>query len=190
MRRHPDPFLGVIYQERNMKKEIIRKGDKVKVVIPKFVARVGYPKTVDDYLEPLRQQYGSNLDLLFFSISGDTHRFVGHDESSKQRLRVERELAYLMARRDHFGGYDRTIHWLEKPEFKDSELVVIDVRTVYTGRCYPGSGQWDDYEPGGLDNRKCHRIARVRFTVSYYYGPGKFKLGLEIPVYHLEKIQP
>lgn len=183
-----------------MKKDIIREGDKVRVKIPKFVSRVGYPKSVDDYLTVLWEKHGTDLDAIFKMVSGHTGRFKTYldkpPELSKQRLRVERELAYLMGRREHFGGNERSIHWLDIPEYAEVRTEVLGVRSVYTGTAYPpcsstSYGGEYDYEPGGLANMKCHRIAEVRL---YHTTPNKplqlrKLVHLEIPVYHLEKIK-
>jgi hypothetical protein len=184
-----------------LRKHIIRKGAIVKVKIPRFVARVGYPKSVNDYLTILREKHSGKLDELFYSITGSINMLQvarGEQEPTKQRRRVEQELAYLMAKRDHFGGRERTIHWLDKPEYHGVEMLVVEVCSAYTGIYYPpdngGYNSWDgeyDYEPGGLTKVKCHRIARVRFCSSSTVSSGLFQehfLGLEIPVYHLEKL--
>lgn len=174
---------------------VIRAGDEVRVIDPRFVLRVGYPKSVDDYLTTVREKHAGLLDALFHHVVGDTHRTsysLDEPRVSKQRGRVERELAYLLAREDHFGGYERSIHWMRVDQLKGKVLTVHSVRSVYTGHYYPPSGDaYDGYEPGGLDKPKCHRLARVSLLHLYsppVFWPSDRKCPLEIPVYHLSKV--
>lgn len=182
----------------------IRVGDFVKVKVPKFVVRVGYPKSLVDYERelaesPEKQELISNL---FEAIAGDDQ--VWHNQGGRKhrsRYRVESELAYLMAKRDGFGGRERAIHWMEYPEHEGMECTVEEMRTVCTGSYYPPSGghsfsgmfgEEDDwYEPGGLSEMKRHRLARVNLyatTAPLIFRDGDHRT-LELPVYHLEKLR-
>lgn len=155
---------------------LIRENDRVRIVVPKIVTRVGYPKAVKDYLAQAEERYGAQLrkDI--------THEWaVG---------KVLQQIAYGLAKTDGFGGRERSLHLEEKPELLGQEFTVSGIRTVQTGTYYPPSGGYDayngdyDYEPGGLMNMKAHRLA-TGFSIGYL----RFSDSLpEIPVAHLEKI--
>lgn len=176
-------------------KPIFRSGDKVVITIPKFVRAVGYPKTVKDY--ETEEDY-SEIKRLINSIKiRDSKEISIVDNASKYPhviYKIQREIAYLRAKEDGFGGRERMIHWLEYPEYVDRECVIMGVRTVCTGTYYPPSYSppaWDEYygeaEPGGLANIKQHRVA----TVNLYPPSDGFQIiknykYLEIPTYHLK----
>lgn len=155
--------------------KIIREGDRVRVVVPKICVRVGYPKQVSDYLEAARAKYAKLLR-----------------EDMKDHL-VEKalhQIAYGMAKKDGFGGPERTLHLKDEPGIAGKEFTVWGIRTVQTGTYYPpnswqgwtDSGYDYDYEPGGLADQKSHRLATgcgwLQFTTDM----------MEIPVAHLEKL--
>lgn len=152
---------------------LIRENDRVRIVVPKIVTRVGYPKAVKDYLAQAEERYGAQLrkDI--------THEWaVG---------KVLQQIAYGLAKTDGFGGRERSLHLEEKPELLGQEFTVSGIRTVQTGTYYPPHssetyyGEYD-YEPGRLMNMKAHRLAT---------GFGWFQFTsdrMEIPVAHLEKL--
>lgn len=184
--------------------ERIRAGDFVRVEVPKFVVRVGYPKSVQDYERELAEDpvYQRAIsDLLVLTTSDDQ---VWHDQGGRKhrsRYRIEQEIAYLRAKRDGFGGPERSIHWVEYPEHQGMECTVEELRTVHTGRYYPPSGgrssagmfgeDEDWYEPGGLSDMKRHRLARVNLyapTAPLIFRDNDHRT-LELPVYHLHKLR-
>lgn len=186
--------------------EVIREDDLVQVVTPRFVVRVGYPKSLQDYERELQesQQVQDALDALFKLATGRTQRFperiVGAGpEKHRSRERVERELAYLRAVAKGFGGNERSIHWKEIPELEGVQARVVGVRTAYTGERYEGgmSGPYDcqEYEPAGLADPKAHRILRLELremreskkNVRLVYGLNHDER-LEIPIYHVRKL--
>lgn len=170
-------------RKRTPAAQVIRDGDLVLVTDPRFVKRVGYPMSVADYRERLVHRQGPLLDQLFEAL-------FGKHGSPVTRDKVEHELAYGMAKRNRFGGNERTLHWEEHPELVGQRMRVLSVRTAYTGRYYAPSSSRDywtgetDYEPGGIADAKAHRLARVVPADGKWHDPKK---ALEIPVYHLRK---
>jgi len=62
-----------------------------------------------------------------------------------------------------FGGRDRKIYTQQNDDLKGEEFHIKKTRCVITGRYYAPTcsrSHYDeyDYEPGGLTNRKSHRI--------------------------------
>ena len=150
---------------------LIRENDRVRIVVPKIVTRVGYPKSVKDYVKVAEEKYGAQLR-----------------KDIKWEWAVE--IAYGLAKTDGFGGRERSLHFEEKPEILGQEFTVSGIRTVQTGTYYPPHssqtyyGEYD-YEPGGLANMKAHRLA-TGFGVFWHLYDGS---RMEIPVAHLEKVK-
>ncbi len=185
-------------------KDRIRVGDTVQVLVPRFVERVGYPKCVEDYLKEFQSnlRFQDALDKLLVLATGSTYKYpsgmkdVGPDRH-RTRERIERDVAYLMAKSRRFGGSKRSIHWNEMPDFEGVEVVVRKLRSAYTGTYFPpGDGRWMpgvedyDHDPGGLSDSKCHRLATVSLkkpvaTRTSILSGDRF----EIPVYHLKLVQ-
>lgn len=135
-------------KRRAAKSDTIRLCDRVRVVIPKVVVRVGYPKAVVDYLEIARTKYGAQLR---------------HDMGDHLVERALHQIAYGLAKTDGFGGNERSLHMKDCPELLGHEFNVSGIRTVLTGTYYPPYEHRDmsglpDYEPGGLTDRKAHRL--------------------------------
>lgn len=161
------------------RKNIIRVDDRVRIIRPVVVVRVGYPKAVSDYRNQAEKVFGPLLDA--------------NDFGGRIREKVLREVAYGLARQDGFGGRQRTLHTKEIPDILGQEFCVTGIRTVKTGTYYPPTGgrggyygdEWD-YEPGGLSDEKTHRL------VTGWYAPVFRRLmdpDIEIAVENLEKIK-
>lgn len=149
-------------------KKIVRVGDWVKILEPRFVVRVGYPKSVDDYL-PEVDVHMPAVDVVIAELVGRKN-LGGGPEHVERRIRekIRRDLAYLCARRDSFGGRERSLHTIELPEYAGRETFVSDVRTAVTGTYYPASGGsnyfGEDDDPPGLMNEKRVRLAILGFA--------------------------
>ncbi len=141
------------------KPNIIRVGDRVRIVTPTIVTRVGYPKTVKEY-EPLAKElFGAELEK---------HLRRGHTFD-----KVIRDIAYGLAKKDGFGGRERSLHLKDVPGILDQEFYVSGARMVRTGTYYPpqySSSYYgeSDYEPGGLANAKSHKLL-AGFSVGYFH---------------------
>lgn len=151
----------------SQRKNVFRPDDRAVVVTPRFVKRVGYPKTLMDYEVVISQDQEAQTalgDLFRATLHGG---FTMSPAYEKVRARVERELAYLLAQQDGWGGKERTIHWDERPELQDAQAMVRKVKNAYTGT-YVSPTRWSswsedaDDDPGYLDHIRCHRLAQVQ----------------------------
>jgi len=155
-----------------MKKHVYRVGDRIRILKPRVVARVGYPKTVEDYLpEPSYEMSiaecllrGLSLETAI-SASKKTFLQTDYDEINPK---IAWLAAYLRAKDGGFGGTERSIHFKEltywhggqymelyDPDFtltkcdpkafKPFEEIVISKRVVKTGTYYGPSGGFDYY---------------------------------------------
>ena len=130
------------------KKHVYRVGDKVRILTPKFVARVGYPLTVVDVRHEIEEH--SNLDEAMRLLGIETLQWAA-------RRDFIHGAACALVRLRRFGGKERTIHYIDGFQCREGLTArIIGKRCVRTGTYYPPGGSYDDYEPGGLDNAKCH----------------------------------
>lgn len=156
------------------KKNTIREGDRVRIITPQIVIRVGYPKAVADYLEEATTKYQLMLEK---------------EMPSRCVEKVLQQIAYGLAKADGFGGTERSLHLKEVPELKGQEFTVSGVRTVQTGTYYPPHssvsyfGEYD-WTPGGLENMRARRLASGFMVMEGLFS----SMVSEIPVEHLEKI--
>lgn len=180
-------LMATAHSNRQKRAAVFRVGETVRVVVPSFVKRVGYPKSVADYL-PIVHQHAKALDALFATLSPKKA-----PPDKRLRKGVEYELAHVLARQDRFGGTTRSIHLVDVPEYAGRVCHVVEMRTAMTGEYERGGGLGEDYEPNALANRKARRIAMLDifmpsdsgFTV---VGNGMGGL-LSIPIEHLEKVK-
>lgn len=161
-----------------MKKNVIRIGDTVRVLRPKWVKRVGYPLVWTDLLEEVRSDPRSAeaLKVLEISTAELTNEKISHFVRAVALARVEQR---------GFGGNERSLHYMKMGGEDDSILDVIGLdcvpchghvgtefevlgkRIVKTGKRFaPWSGRSGpdyeyDYEPGGLENCKTHILLRT-----------------------------
>ena len=144
----------------NRKKTVIRPGDQVRIINPRWIRRVGYPlhyqdpdiwdehsqgeraKAIADILFPPK-----DLDSMFAAT-----RSIPYDV---QVLCAKAEVA-----RRGFGGRERAILY-EEPngwgDYKGSAMTVIRKRTVKTGKYFPARYSNDPERegyPGGLEDEK------------------------------------
>lgn len=157
-------------RKRRLDPKIIRIGDRVNIIKNRPIQRVGYPKSVKDYYDRVREEQGDDITRMLLraeSIPG-THRWdISHKAKGVEKLIVH-NLAYLMARADGFGGRERQIFFEEPRKLEKGPYVVKGVRIVQTGRYYPPCGGYDpyhceyDWEPGGIAEAKTHKILQLR----------------------------
>lgn len=129
-------------------------GCKVRIEKPFFATRVGYPLCADDLMgeaTAILIEKGLIPRLTFDRyLRPVPYRF---DEQA-----LIRKYAVLLLRHKKWGGNERSIHTVERPEMGGVEMMVVDSRTTKTGTRFPPEvwGGENDYDviPGGLDNVK------------------------------------
>lgn len=167
------------------RRDVWRVNDVGVVSDPRFVLRVGYPKSVDDYLRERAPAIRDAVNHLLMATTGSTWGETYGIPAHRVRRRIERDVAYLMAQRDGFGGRERTIHWRDLPSLAGREVRVVSLRTALTGRYeYGWTGQDpEDYLPAHIAQPVTHRLAAIVLTVDRFGDPSD----LEIPVTHLSR---
>lgn len=167
------------------------------VVDPRFVKRVGYPKSVRDYEHLVNKGAVTSLVM----EHGDSVRhFLGSSIcESKVIDEITRSLSWLLAKKDGFGGNTRDIHFVEVPELKGVEVYVSGFFCKNTGTRRPERhySSWSygeqEYDPPSFDIKKRWKLAYVSvqpFSVPRcVYGHALYEDGysLVIPVEFLKK---
>lgn len=155
----------------------IRIGDHIRLLKPRYVSRVGYPLCHADVVKELLTERLDDLDktLELFGLPKIEREFSGPDKGKPKTTRaLERivsGLAYGIVRQRGFGGRERQLFFEPLPEgwstTEYGRFNVYNVKHVVTGTYYAPCG-WQDswsgeyeYEPGGLENRKQHRLLDV-----------------------------
>jgi WD40 repeat protein len=187
--------------------KIIRAGDSVKIINPEIFIRCGYETHIEgkkqeilsseldkDKIKSFLNSFGihteSTVKTKAYPYSTDLlceyDECVGEHKLEVAYDKIARELAYLRIAQDGFGDdeKERKIYTERKEEFLGHENIVSQIKFVKTGvRVAPGGSmnpytEEYDYEPGGLQNEKTHKI----LTLSTYPG-------VRIEAIHVEKIE-
>ncbi len=141
-----------------MKKTVIRVGDKVRIINPKFVRRVGYPLVWYDVTD---EQLDADERCQKIAEA------AGWPEPSELPRYLQIAVAKLYVEQRAFGGNERTIHYTDDVRipflnWECGPAEVVGKRVVKTGvrfaarygvSSYDGE-PWE--EPGGLDDCKTH----------------------------------
>lgn len=147
------------------KRHVYRVGDQIRIVTPKFVERVGYPKHWRDLLpEWVAHPKLSEAMALLGLAEPNKHGYV--EPPSRILKDFAAGCAMAANRRDGFGGKERALHYYEhQADYTAGQIFeILTKRVVRTGTYYPPSGgrYWTDcgyeyeYQPGGLDGAKSH----------------------------------
>lgn len=141
--------------------DVIRVGDKVKVINQQYVVRVGYP-LIPSNIEVDESRVDACLKVAFpdMSLEEHTHRI---------RANFKNAIAFAEVKHKGFGGRQRTVFY----EKLSSPIETDYVDTIFykkIGTYYPPTGCYDYegyyyYNPGGLDNAKTVKILRLQ---NYY----------------------
>ena len=156
-----------------MKKNVFRKGDKVKIINPLMLIRCGYPLTLqqvkDTGFTPDEKTAIRGLihkcDLYTESAS-----WLRTTEKAKEASfnRVLHALAVDRLRQLGWGGRERQIVAKLNEDFQDKEMVVCEKKIHKTGIYHAGHNSVDywgehDYEPAYLENEKTHVILGLTY---------------------------
>ena len=178
--------------------KIIREGDRVKILNPEFVTRVGYELSFSQAYDIVTERDKEAVFnfMVSLGIISSVPVLYGskYDGFSKRHTRVFNEimrtLAYAEVGKMGHGGKERKLHTEFKPEFKDKIMKVHSKRCAKTGFYYAPSGGYDswtgeyDYECGGLDKQKTHILLDVYEPMDIWYTSFR----LEIESCNVEKI--
>jgi hypothetical protein len=176
-----------------MKKDTIRVGDRVRIVNPEFFIRCGYENNHQDAMKQIREEYGEKILRFIYDWEASLHSVPSADSKISLSLisfdqyrtelrnphsydRIISALAYDLVARNKKSGAERKIFTERLERYKDDIFTVSGAFMCMTGFYYPAGGRYDsytgeyDYEPGGLDKMKAHRILELREFVFFEIG--------------------
>lgn len=137
------------------KKTIFKIGDRVKILKPEVVVRVGYPLTTYDCLDEVREKYSEAISDLMIKADMPWYNSDGY----KVVNGIERSLAYGLLMKKKFGGNERSLHKsklyysIVSDDGKDNKIgEIVSKRVVRTGF----------FENGKLTKQKSHVLIKVK----------------------------
>lgn len=183
---------------------IIRVGDKVKIVNPEFFDRCGYPMSLKSAIDEVSNKFKPQIMKLLSAMFKESL-----SEKHYDREMLEKDLDMLMAynpynrhfeeiakaagsvwiKSNGYGGDERRIYTKICEDYRGKIAIVDSIRMVKTGDYVPASGGNDywgesDYEPAYLTNQKSHKILSIFYP--RLISTGEYN---EIEEIHVEKIQ-
>jgi len=128
-----------------MKKTVFRVGDKIRIVNPEFVKRVGYPM---DFGEVMSEFYCKNKELIE-KVSEDLllkiyHHFPYEGDFGKFIEAIVKVCASEIMRKECYGGAKRDIYTIDIPGLRNNVLTVTSRKIVSTGYRSGVTGSQDD----------------------------------------------
>ena len=163
---------------RKLNPNIIRVGDRVKIINPVFVTRCGYPLCVEDMKKEVCERFGKEIKKLIYSVQQNDNKIISNpyeinEKESRDYQSIIRTLAHVRLKAKNYGGNERTLHTKIVENLKGKEVVVVSTKIVQTGTYNPSSGGYDsysgeyDYVPAYLTNVKTHKILQLEMLGGY-----------------------
>lgn len=135
----------------NVKAKPFRPDDRVTIINPLVVVRVGYPLGIEDGEKFVRENKMDEISRLA--------------SSEKARCAIVRAMAVEWLQEKGFGGRERAIHTKIDESLRGKSCRIIELRNRVCGTYRPGysGGYFDPYdtESPELKNRTFHRIAEL-----------------------------
>lgn len=135
---------------------------RILIIEPIEFIRCGYPMDVGEVADKLIGDPAITALLAAHGVEpGRVSDLLGY------KLRAQ--IAYTICKAKQFGGPDRKVYRRPLEErFRGAEARVVNRFATYSGEYYPsfGGGRWnggdyDDWEPAGLEKREAHVVYEV-----------------------------
>lgn len=167
----------IFKKKKKLNPKIIRVDDKVRIINPEIVTRIGYPMSIHDAIKEVKKLYCNDIiELLNKTIYKKTTLFpdmIVNDHNSKPYNKIISALAYEYLKSKQFGGKERKIFSEYRQDLFGITTTVRKIFIRKTGIYFPPNGGYDywtneyDYEPGGLDKEKTHKILELEHWQNY-----------------------
>lgn len=132
--------------------KIIRVGDMVKIINPKFFVRCGYPMDFKEAFGFVDRNYNAPIHKLIKEIEPVAGPLHGKTFDAYEK--IVRVFAYEYMKMNRFGGPERRIYTREIRKQLSETCRVLDIRFVKTGTYVRGAYE----EPPYLSNEQAHKI--------------------------------
>lgn len=168
---------------RKLSPNIIRIGDTIKITNPEIVIRVGYPMSFDEACKEVKELYHNEiLEFLCKTIHKQNDvglyktlltAYINEKEYAKTKIynKIVKALAFEHLQSKQFGGKEKKIYSEIRHELLGITAKVTKIFIRRTGIYFAPSGGYDywgdyDWEPGGLDKMKTHKILELDYWLS------------------------
>lgn len=146
-----------------MKRHVWRVGDRLRVVNPRWVKRVGYPLVWYELMDEVAEDWSVGVAWDVLNDYAPRGRLLGTPTHGVPLYFLQVAAKALVERRG-FGGNERQIIYTGSDNYQGMQFEVLGRRVVKTGTrfaptggvSYSCDGPEDWYEPGGLEDMKTH----------------------------------
>ena len=179
-----DILSGKEPRKRKLDPKIIRVDDRVKIINPEIVIRIGYPMSFDEACEEVDKLYRNEIieflnktiyqqkDVPLYKLT--LASYINEKEYIKSQTykKIIKALAYEHMQQKEFGGREKKIYTKVRQELLGITSTVRNISIKKTGIYFAPSGGYDsysgeyDFEPGGLDKEKTHKILELDYWLS------------------------
>ncbi len=167
----------IFKEKKKLNPKIIRVGDIIKITNPEIIIRIGYPMSIYDAMEKVKEFYHNKIvEFLNKTIYNRTPLFpdiIVNGHNSRPYNKIISALAYEYLKSEQFGGKERKIFSKYRQELVGITSKVRKVFIRKTGIYFPPSGShnyWTneyEQESGGLDKEKTHKILELEIFSDY-----------------------
>jgi len=186
---------------RKLSPNIIRVGDTVKIINPEIIIRIGYPMSFDDACKEAKKFHHDDiiefLQKIFPSREVKLGKIIGEITCDYPRLKaynkIVKALAFEILGNKGFGGKEKKIYSEIRQDLLGITSTVKNIFIRKTGTYFPSSGGYDswtgeyDYDPGGLDKEKTHKILELDYWINEVVAIGS-NYYIQIEACNVEKI--
>ena len=163
-------------KKKKLNPKIIRIGDRVRIINPEVITRIGYPMSFGEACEEVEKLHKNKIINFLKEIYPDIKidiklLFEDFITCEYQKLKSYKKIIYALAyehmQNRGFGGNKRELHIEYRRDLLGEFANVYNTFIRKTGIYYPPSGGYDswnneyDYNPGGLDKIKTHKILEI-----------------------------
>src|SRR5574343_291263 len=186
---------------KKLNPDIIRIGDKVKIINPELFVRCGYELVPGDLYEEIAKKYKEQIDNFLRSVFGPPKsKMINSDVFGELRSEFYNQdvytvegkiidaLCYYEVKRRKFGGNERKIYTEPDEKCKNKIGIVERIKFVKTGIYSPGyesGGNWacePEWHPPYLKDETTHKILTVKINNHPFYSH------ISIESIHVEKV--
>jgi len=154
------------------RKDVIREGDRVRIIKPDMYIRCGYPLTIQmvkDQFITAEHKEAIRTMLRAFGVSPTVTNPFALDPNRDEKVesKILFEMARVILRQKQWGGHKREVYTEYQPAFLNATGRVANKFIVKSGEYESGSKSYDDYYGGyeyelpQLLNSKTHVILEV-----------------------------
>lgn len=145
---------------------MIRVRDKVKIINPIFIERVGYDNNLETNLKYVEDNFSDEIRKFAASIlcKREDGVFFTFSSHTKVEYGIAKALAYEFLKRNSRDGNERKLYTKEEPFYEGQKVFVAAIKYVHTGFYIAPESSYDsycgeyDYVPGYIDKRVIHKL--------------------------------